>query len=285
MRGVGGQSMTAQRCKLRVMKAILQRQHPERRRALIIGAGPTGMAAAFHVGEHSLLLERRDSLGDFHDHSHDFPMGAAYCGALGDEDTGADGDGWAAPAEGKALFISCYSRSQTDTGEHTLIHVERWRPPDLAPSRPAPRTGSQPSVRTLRPLLRGELRMGAHVVRISPEAHLLELVDGHRFVYDKLVSTLSLTATELLVAHDLPGHVRRDESLRYWLSEQDIEVVDRTAQDQWGDLDEFAAGKRIAHQISHALANKFRNAGCYGARGTRLFEPRLVCASAAPSMP
>jgi hypothetical protein len=249
------------------------RQHPERRRALVIGAGPTGMSVAFHLGEHSLLLERRDSLEHQHDYSHDLPMGSAHGGVMGGEDPGADR---ARFAEAKTLFISCSSRTHADAGEHTLIHVERWQPPAVAPLPEPDEPGAPPSVRTLRPLLRGELRMGAHVVRVSPSSHLVELADGHRIVYDKLVSTLSLAANELLVASDLPPHVRLDETLRYWLSEHDIEVADRDTQDHYGDLDEFAAGKRIADQVGHALAAKFGNRGRSKLRGTRLFEPRLV---------
>lgn len=232
------------------------------------------MSAAFHLGEHSLLLERRDSLEQLHDYSHDFPMGLAHGGALGGEDGGTDGDGFAPPIQGKALFISCSSSTQADTGEHTLIHVERWRPPDFATRNVELRT--PPSVRTLKPLLRGELRLGAAVTRIAPAQHLLELADGHRYVYDKLVSTLTLSATEQLMTHDLPGHVRRDESLRYWLSEHDVEVMDRTMQDFHGDLDEFAAGRRVAEQIGLAMQAKFGKTNRSGTRGARLFEPRLV---------
>ena len=36
---------------------------PQRKRALIIGAGPTGLSAAYHLGEESLLLEQHDEVG------------------------------------------------------------------------------------------------------------------------------------------------------------------------------------------------------------------------------
>jgi hypothetical protein len=254
------------------------RQHPQRRRALIIGAGPTGMSAAFHLGEHSVLLERRHTLEHDHDHSHDFPMGSSHGGVMGGEDPGADGHGLATLAESKALFISC--SSHTDAGDNTLIHVERWRPPEYAHPEQRNELRAPPSIRTLRPLLRGELRLDAHVIRVSPSAHLLELADGHRYVYDKLVSTLSIAAIEFLVATELPRHADRDESLRFWLGEHDIEVVDRATQDFYGDLDGFAAGRRVADKIGQALAAKFGNAGRSRMRGTRLFEPRLVTVSA-----
>ena len=252
---------------------------------MIIGAGPTGMATSFHLGEHSLLLEQRNSLEHFHDYSHDLAMGTAHGSAVGHENTGADGRGPAASPHDKALFISCSTHNAAQSCEHTLIHVARWQPPELAPPRSGHTLSAPPSVRTLRPLLRGELRMAARVVRVTPDAHLAELADGHRFVYDKLVSTLSLAATERLVTHDLPAYLRRDESLRFWLGEHDIEVLDRTIQEYYGDLDEFAAGKRVAELIGRALAEKYGNAKRSNAPGMRLFKPRLVGVSAAPSTP
>ena len=36
---------------------------PQRKRAVIIGAGPTGLSAAYHLGEESLLLEQHDEVG------------------------------------------------------------------------------------------------------------------------------------------------------------------------------------------------------------------------------
>ena len=124
--------------------------------------------------------------------------------------------------------------------------------------------------------------MNAQVTRVVPAAHLVELADGHRYVYDKLLSTLSLAATEQLVAQDLPQHVRHDESLRYWLRDHDIELADLAMQDHYVDADEFATGKRVADQIGQALSQKFGTAGRSRMRGMRLFEPRLVNASLNP---
>jgi hypothetical protein len=50
----------------------------------------------------------------------------------------------------------------------------------------------------------------------------------------------------------------------------------------YGDIDETAAGKRIADVISRALANKFQRQG-HAFPGGRLFEPRLVRSRSAPS--
>ncbi|HEV7609314.1 MAG TPA: hypothetical protein VGO61_18390 [Steroidobacteraceae bacterium] len=250
---------------------------PQRRRAIIIGAGPTGMSAAYHLGEHSLLLEQRTSLEDFHDRSNHRSMGAARIRSVGREDGGADGERpGTSCAERKALFISCSSTGKAFADEQALIHVARWQPPELqATTIDEDRCGT-PGAPALLPLLRGELRLGARVVRVSPSQHMVELAGGARFVYDKLLSTISLSSLAGMVMHEIPPHVRRDESLRYWLSEYDIELGDRGTQVSRGDLDDFVAGRRIAGQIGRALAAKFQNAGPAISRGARLFEPRVV---------
>jgi hypothetical protein len=214
---------------------------PLRRRTIIIGGGPTGISAAFHLGEHSLLLERRTSLAP-------------------------------SDPERQALFIACSS-----TG-----NVERWRPPTFPPGT-APRDEfeiSQPrsaSLHALIPLLRGELRLAANVVRVSPSLHLLELEDGSRFVYDKLLITLPMPDVVGMVMHELTSRISHAEFFRCWLNEYDIEVLDRATQFCEGDIDEIAAGKRAADQINRALAGRFQAKR----RGSSFFEPRLVRATAA----
>jgi hypothetical protein len=256
---------------------------PERRRAIVIGGDRTGISAAFHLGEHCLLIERRVFLEDSHDDPHDFPMGPASGGALGTETIAADREQQAvSSAERRALFISCGS-SSGGANDGKLIHIERWRPPSFTPI-PVDDHSSQASVRDLIPLLRGEVRLDSRVVRISPSRHLIELAGGGRIVYDKLLSTLKLSSISRMVMHELPARVRCDEILRYWLGENDVEVADRATQEYFGDFDEIAAGKRVADQITAALQLKFRR-GSRWVRGARLFEPRLVKDVPAHAMP
>ena len=240
------------------------RPPPQRRRAIIIGAGPIGLSAAFHLGPHSLLLERRPRLRDSPQVEADNPRSGVSA------------------AERKALFITCRLHSDAGTEDHTLIHVARWQPPDLTPVADCDERLELSSPLALVPLLRGELRLEAQVVRIWPEEHLLELADGARFVYDKLLCTLSLCALAGMVMHEWPGRVRSDETLRHWLSEHDIEVADHATQVYYGDLDDFAAGKRVADDFSEALEAKFRNVGPGKTRG--IFKPRLVRPAAVPAM-
>jgi len=251
---------------------------PQRRRTIIIGAGPTGISAALHLGEHCLLLDRRTELKETHDHSLDFPLGSTHGGTVGAEDPHTDG-------QRPALFISCGSASEASPDARNLIHVTRWEPPSYAPvaqSRDA-FAGSESResivVRALLPLIRGELGLGAYVVRVSPSLHLLELYDGRRFVYDKLLSTIPLPALTNMVMHEMTSRISNDDSLRYWLGEQDIELADQATQFCQGDVDEIAAGKRVAGNISRALAGRFQ-ANRHSPRGAGLFRPHLVEAAA-----
>lgn len=251
---------------------------PQRRRTIIIGAGATGISAAFHLGEHSLLLERRAALEELHDHPHDLPLGAARGSIVGPEDAGADGQRpGTSVAERKALYIACSSQD--------LIHVARWQPPAFSPEganrdefAPDPRR-QVGSLRVLVPLLRGELRLGACVERVSPSLHMLELADGTRFVYDKLVCTVPLAELTIMIAHELASRISHDEFLRCWLREFDIEVVDQANQFCEGDIDEISAGKRIAAHINRGLAERFQASRRSKHRGSHFFEPRLVQAS------
>ena len=261
---------------------------PQRRRTIIIGGGPTGISAAFHLGEHSLVLERRDSLEESHDHSRNLSLGAARSGSLGTEDPGADGQrpGTSVP-ERKTLFIVCSTTGEASADRDKLIHVARWQPPLLAPesgTTPAPHdefaaddqreTGS---LRALVPLLRGELRLGANVVRVSPSLHMLELADGTRYVYDKLLSTVPIVELATLVMHELTSQISHAEFFRHWLSEYDIEVADQASQRCEGDIDGIAAGKRVAALINRSLVTRCQPRR----RGSGFSTPRLVKAALA----
>ena len=255
---------------------------------MVLGAGLTGMAAAFHLGEHCLLLDGREKLEDLDDHSHFVPMGTPRRSAVGHEDAGSeDHRPGVSATERKALFISCSSSGEANPGAPGLIHVARWQPPEFMPepAREPDDHSFSPSIRILAPLLRGEMRFGAKVVRVAPSRHQLELADGSRIVYDVLLSTVPLSLLAGMAMDELPGSVRSNDALRCWLSEHGIDVADQASRMVYGDVDEFASGKRIADRMNAALAQKFGGRGASKARVSSVFEPRLVRASAAPSMP
>jgi hypothetical protein len=124
-------------------------------------------------------------------------------------------------------------------------------------------------------LLKGEVLFGATVVRISPSQRLVELADGTRYVYDKLLSTVPLASLTEMVVAELPWRIRCDETLRYWLNARDIEVTDHATRLCHGDADGFGAGRRVAGVIQRALADKFAGSAAK-AFGKRLFQPRVV---------
>ena len=201
---------------------------PERRRAVVIGAGTAGLTTALHIGEHALLLERRSEV------TATMPVAEEWIG--------------------------------TDSGGFSFagaqIRVTRWDPPMLTRE---PAAAPRQSLRSLVPLLRGELRLGARVVRVSPAQRRLDLANGAAVVYDKLVCTLRLTKMLALFAGELPRRLSSAEGIIAWLNARDIEIV--------GD-DSFAEGRRAAERVKEALERKFGSQQAPSA--TRLYKPLLV---------
>jgi protoporphyrinogen oxidase len=59
------------------------------------------------------------------------------------------------------------------------------------------------------PLLRGDLQLGARVVRVEPSAHRVLLDDESSYTYDKLVSTMPLPSLIRLMGREAPAKVQR----------------------------------------------------------------------------
>ncbi len=58
------------------------------------------------------------------------------------------------------------------------------------------------------PLLRGELRLDAEVVSVSPQRHVLRLADGTTYAYSNLISTLPLPKLVQAIGADAPDEIR-----------------------------------------------------------------------------
>ncbi len=203
---------------------------PERRRVVIIGAGAAGLTAAMHIGEHALLLEQRSEVSS----------GISEAGAAA-----------AAPREWIGTAVGGYA-----TGEEQ-VRITRWTAPVLTSESPAA-TESRQSMRSLVPLLRGELRLDTRVTRLTPMLRRLELATGAAIVYDKLVSTVRLPDLVELLGEYVPTRVRTSQSLMHWLNARDVELADEDSRALLGDADPFAAGRRAAERVAEALERKFR---------------------------
>jgi hypothetical protein len=268
---------------------------PERRRVVIIGAGAAGITAALHTGEHSVLLERREQLGvvagfqsdsqshgGADDRKSSIPLGATRAGVAGAQNGGADRQRPGVSAwERQAIARACTSPRGKEGGEagenDQPVVMARWIPPRLDPVDEASNDmDARESLQSLVPLLRGELRLGAQVMRVAPALHLVELADGRRIVYDKLVSSIESIELVGLLDPALPSRIRTHQGLMYWLAARDIELVDDSTQFVYGDMNPFAAGRRVAETVKRALAQKFRPASADCLCGERLFKPRLV---------
>ena len=262
---------------------------------VIIGAGAAGITAALHIGAHSLLIERRLHVGCIdnshqgpraeggsHDRKSSFPLGIARAGLAGAQDAGADRKRQGVSAwERQALASSCTPDHGATYGESAEggepVVVARWIPPSLEAAEDAsPPANARESLQSLVPLLRGELRLGAQVTRISPAARRIELADGRVIVYDKLVSSIDTIALIGLLQPELPARIRSHQGLMYWLAARDVELVDDSTQLLYGDVNAFAAGRRVAETVKRALAQKFRPSAEKLVAGEKLFKPRLV---------
>jgi hypothetical protein len=267
---------------------------PERRRVVIIGAGAAGITAALHIGAHSVLIEQHrqagaaghfQSQGGTNDCESRFPVGVARAGAVCAQDTGADRKRQGVSTwERQAVANTCTPDHGAAGGEAAEsgqpVVVPRWIPPRLDSADDAScAAGVRESLQSLLPLLRGEVRLGVQVTRITPAAHRIDLADGGAIVYDKLVSSVEPVVLIGLLQPDLPDRIRTHQGLMYWLAARDIELLDDSTQFLYGDVDSFSAGRRVAETVTRALAQKFRPASENFLCAEKLFTPRLVRSS------
>ena len=162
-------------------------------------------------------------------------------------------------------------------GSDTVNGVKIWEAPPLTTdeSRHA-RPAWDDLWRGLIQLTSGETRLATRVTAIDVHERRIEVPTGESFVYDKLVSTLSLEMLQRLIVDATPGRLRSDESWRYWLNARDIELLDTSTRILAGDIDGQAAGKRVADSVRGAISMKFSSKSALDNRPAGLFHPRIV---------
>jgi UDP-galactopyranose mutase len=220
---------------------------------VILGAGPTGLSAAFHYGEGSIVLERETKVGgwcrSFEDTGFTFDHAGhvmfscdpfvqdLYRLLLGDNIHWQEREAWIYsdgayaryPCRGSppAGLRECLEMSWTDgcmplpdpddLGEPALQSVQEAMAPNARFGYPL-RGGFQALMNGFLPLLRGELRLQADVERVSPLLRTVTLKDGRRVDYDTLISTLPLPVLIASMGNEAPPAIRRAASALRHLS-------------------------------------------------------------------
>jgi glycosyltransferase involved in cell wall biosynthesis len=176
---------------------------------LVVGAGASGLAAAWHYGAGAVLLERRAVAGgrcrSIEDSGFLFDRGGH---ALMSDDPGVE--------ELRRLLLG--DNVHWQECEAWTRHEGGWARDPRAGARFAYplRGGMQSLVHGFLPLLAGELHLCAEVVRISPVLRMATLRDGRRFRYGSLVATMTVPALVAALCDEAPPEIRRlAASLRY----------------------------------------------------------------------
>jgi protoporphyrinogen oxidase/glycosyltransferase involved in cell wall biosynthesis len=167
------------------------------RRVVVIGAGPTGLSTAYHLGERCLLLEQHRAIGG----SCRSRSYRGFTFDLGDP----------LPASSDAYVHEMLAML---SGEN----LQWTRAADGARSAYPLQGGLQALMDGFLPQLRGEVKLNARAVRIIPGRHQVVLSSGASFVYEKLVCTLPLPELVKMLGDDAPLRVRRAASALRHLS-------------------------------------------------------------------
>ena len=198
---------------------------------VILGAGPTGLSAAYHYGAGSVLLEREarvggscrsiEDTGFTFDHaghimfSNDSYVQELYRRLLGDNVHWQVRDAWIHTNGGYRVWGVPLAESDASwLGGRVPLPDEasaagaRSIGPSARFGYPL-RGGFQALMNGFLPLLRGDLLLHASVARVAPREHAVTLDDGRRFRYDVLISTLPLPVLVAAIGDDAPADVRR----------------------------------------------------------------------------
>ena len=189
---------------------------------VVLGAGPTGLSAAYHYGPGSILLEREPKVGGWCRSIEDTGFTFDHAGHVmfSDEPYVQDlyrlllGDNihWQEP-EAWIYSNGVHTRYPflEEVIEGALQPVPKPMGPDARFGYPL-RGGFQALMNGFLPLLRGDLLLQADVERVSPLLRVATLKDGRRFHYDTLISTLPLPVLIASMGDEAPAEVRRAAS-------------------------------------------------------------------------
>jgi UDP-galactopyranose mutase len=165
----------------------LPSQPAQSRGAVVIGAGPTGLSTAYHLGDCCQLLEQHRGVGGSCRSRND----RGFIFDLGDP-LPPSGDPYV--HEMLAMLSGDDLQWTGDTGARAAYPLQG---------------GLQALMDGFLPQLRGDVKLNARVVRVIPGKHQLVLSSGASFEYDKLVCTVPLPELVRMLGDDAPLRVRR----------------------------------------------------------------------------
>ena len=160
----------------------------------IIGAGPTGLSAAYHLGHDAVLFDRNQMVG-------------GSCRSVKE-------NGFTFDRTGNVVLSN--EPYVLELADILLGSNVRWqeRVAELGSGTHASfgypsRGGLQSLMSAFVPHIKGTIELNAEVVRISPKQRVLTLADGRRYQYDNVVSTIPLPELVAMAADEAPEEVRR----------------------------------------------------------------------------
>jgi protoporphyrinogen oxidase/glycosyltransferase involved in cell wall biosynthesis len=160
----------------------------------IIGAGPTGLSAAYHLGHDAVLFDRN-------------PMVGGSCRSVKE-------NGFTFDCTGNVVLSS--EPYVLELADILLGSNVRWqdRVAEVASGSHArfgypARGGLQALMSAFVPHIKGTIELNAEVIRISPRQRTLTLADGRRYQYDSLISTVPLPELVAMTDEEAPEEVRQ----------------------------------------------------------------------------
>lgn len=206
----------------RTLRSRVSPAHARGFGCVVMGAGPTGLSAAYHLGADALLLEQHATVGGWcrsvEDRGFTFDYAShmvftcdryvldLYKILLGDNMHWQDTEAWVCDENGT------YSRHPMEVDSPPRV-AEKCVVGPLQPRFAYPlHHGLQALMNGFVPLLQGELRLASKIACVAPAHHLLKMADGTRYEYDYLLNTLPLAELVRLSGSEAPPLVRRAAS-------------------------------------------------------------------------
>ncbi|WP_333874421.1 FAD-dependent oxidoreductase [Methylobacter sp.] len=175
------------------------RARKDRTKVAIIGAGPTGLSAAFHAQD-SVLLEANNTVG-------------GWCSSL--EENGFTFDFAGHIIFSKEPYVHEMYRKLLGDNVHWQDRGVSVYSNDLHTRYPL-KGGFQSLMNGFLPYLKTRLRLNSKVVSISPGRHNVTLADGSTLEYGHLISTMPLPILFQSLRGDVPVRIRQaSEALRH----------------------------------------------------------------------